>query len=123
MKKGKKYDQGKNRLDLLNVLALTELGRVLTYGAKKYSPENWKLVDGLYRRYYGALLRHLFAWWSGEKLDQETKISHLAHAAACIMFLLGAELEGIQLEKHPQKFKKKTRVKKGGRKGSSKRTK
>jgi hypothetical protein len=117
MARGKKYDQGKNRVDLLDIRALEEIARVLTYGAKKYSEENWKLVPNLYRRYYGALLRHIFAWMRGERVDKETKITHLAHAGACILFLLGAEMSGIQKENQPKLIKNKVkhRVRKGRR--------
>lgn len=60
----------------------------------------------------------MWAWWIGEKLDSETKISHLAHAGADIMFLLGAELDSLQLEHHPIN-KKNSGVKRGKRKQRS----
>jgi len=54
--------------------------------AAKYAPHNWeKGID--YSRVYGALLRHMMAWWGGEDTDPETGLSHLHHAACCIMFL------------------------------------
>jgi hypothetical protein len=48
-------------------------------GATKYAPYNWR------RGYdwslsYGAMQRHLAAFWNGEDRDAESKLYHLAHA-------------------------------------------
>jgi hypothetical protein len=66
--------------------------RVLEFGAKKYGAENWREVPDARRRYYDAADRHLRAWWEGEALDPDTGESHLAHAACCLLFLLGFEV-------------------------------
>jgi len=84
---GCKYDGGKNRLDLLPVYPLWEIARVYTFGANKYADENWRAGIS-YKRIYGAILRHLLRWFSGETLDEESGLSHLAHAAwGCITLL------------------------------------
>ena len=88
---GVKYDQNKLRYDLVCPLAQEEFVRVLTFGANKYAPDNWKKVDTF--RYIAALGRHINAWRKGEKNDKETNIHHLAHAMCNIMFLLSRELE------------------------------
>lgn len=106
---GHKYDGDKPRLDLLHVPFMIEIGKVLTYGAKKYAPDNWKKVHHGRRRYWGAMLRHLFAWWLhfvsngtlGSKIDTETSLPHLAHAACCLMFIMGYENEDIVEEPVP----------------------
>lgn len=85
--KGRKYDAEKNRTDLFSTLALEEIAKVLTFGAKKYDAHNWRL--GMrWSRLLGASLRHIFAFMRGEDCDRETGLSHLAHAGCCIMFLL-----------------------------------
>jgi len=90
---GTKHDQGKPRLDLLPPVALTEIARVLEFGAGKYSEHNWR--GGFkYSRLIGAALRHIFAFSKGENLDPETGISHLAHAGCCILFLIDHVLLG-----------------------------
>ena len=89
----KKADGGKNRLDLLPFAALEEVGKVLTFGAGKYAPHNWRKCDSQ-SRYLAAGLRHLFAWGRGEDTDPETGLSHVAHAACCCLFLLGLILDG-----------------------------
>ena len=85
---GVKYDKDKVRLDLLPMNALEVVGEVLTYGAAKYAPENWRLVRGWRWRYLGAALRHLFAYKRQGPIDPESGLPHLAHAACCILFML-----------------------------------
>jgi len=83
---GMKADSGKLRMDLLATDALKGTAKVLTFGAQKYADRNWE--KGLhYSRVYGALLRHITAWWEGEETDPESGLSHLDHAACCVMFL------------------------------------
>ena len=87
LSEGTKYDQGKVGVDLLPVQPLLEIAAVLDYGAKKYAAWNW--TKGIsWRRVYGAILRHLWAWYRGEDLDPETGLSHLAHAGCNVLFLL-----------------------------------
>ena len=88
---GKKFDVGKNRLDLLPWSALEQVGWVLTHGAAKYGAFNWERVENPQERYFAATLRHLSAWKRGEIWDEETKLNHLAHAACCLLFLLEKE--------------------------------
>jgi hypothetical protein len=88
--KGLKYDDNKPRVELLSSVALLEIAKVLTFGAKKYATHNWR--KGIsWSIVLGAALRHLLAFLGGENKDQESGISHLAHAACCLMFLLEYE--------------------------------
>lgn len=97
-----KYDGEKLRTDLIPVAPILEIAKVLTYGAKKYSERNWE--KGLkWSRCYGAALRHLFAWFSGETNDTETGINHLAHAACEIIFLLEFTKTHTELDDRPKK--------------------
>jgi len=88
MQEGRKDDAEKPRFDLVPPRALTAVARVLTLGARKYAPDNWRRVEGRRERYFAAAMRHLWAWWTGEDRDAETGESHLAHAACCVLFLL-----------------------------------
>jgi len=81
-----KLDSGKRRLSLIEPQFINTLGDVITFGAEKYAPENWRLCEDT-SRYKDALLRHIYAYLSGEQKDQETGIDHLAHAACNLMFL------------------------------------
>lgn len=98
-----KYDNNKPRMELLSSVALTEIARVLNYGASKYSKDG---VDGAHNwrkgfawsRLYGAALRHLLAHMDGQDKDEESNLSHLAHAACCLMFLLEHEAKGLGID-------------------------
>ena len=83
---GVKFDAGKPRLDLIPFDALNDIGLVLDYGAKKYGERNWERGMS-WGHCFGALLRHLGAYWAGEDLDVESKLPHLAHAGCCLLFL------------------------------------
>jgi len=82
-----KKDTGKaSQPELLDPEFLLGVGAVLKFGATKYAPNRWR--EGMdWSRVYGALLRHLFAFWGGEELDEETGLPHLHHAGCCLMFL------------------------------------
>ncbi len=80
MSEAVKHDGGKLRYDLIPASPLAELARVYTFGAQKYGDRNWE--KGMsFSRVFGAVMRHMWAWWAGEDTDSESGISHLAHAA------------------------------------------
>ena len=85
---GRKDDAGKPRWDLLPFCALNEVAKVLEFGARKYAPNDWRKVPDWRARYVGAALRHVAAFALGERLDPESKLPHLAHAACCVLFML-----------------------------------
>ena len=84
---GRKFDGGKLRYGLLPPLALKATVEILTFGAEKYEPDNWKHVPDSKRRYFDAMQRHIWAWKEGEQDDPESGKNHLAHALCCLMFL------------------------------------
>jgi len=97
---GVKFDSDKIRMELLPPELLVGVADILTFGTKKYADRNWeKGMD--WSRVYGALLRHLNAWWGGEDTDSETGKSHLWHAGCCIAFLITYEQRGIGNDDRP----------------------
>jgi len=94
--KGHKHDHGKPRYDLLPANAIEELAKVLTFGAEKYAPNSWQLVEYGIERYRAALLRHTFAIQRGELYDSESGLLHSAHAQCCAAFIV--ELQLMQLK-------------------------
>lgn len=86
--KGLKYDINKPRLSLLPPQSLWGIVDVLEYGANKYRVDNWKHVDNARERYFNACMRHIYAWFNGYELDDESGLPHLAHAICCLIFLL-----------------------------------
>ena len=87
MQEGKKHDNQKLRYDLISPVALEELVKVYTYGSNLYGDRNWE--QGIkYSRIFAAIMRHLWAWWSGEDKDKESGLNHVAHACWGCMALL-----------------------------------
>jgi hypothetical protein len=85
---GVKFDKDKPMWSLVPPGPMEEVVEVLTYGANKYSPDNWQHVDDPDTRYFNAAMRHIWAWRQGEQFDAESHKSHLAHAVCCLLFLL-----------------------------------
>lgn len=86
MSEANKFDGGKARWDLLPFDFLDEVAEVLKYGANKYAARNWE--KGMaWGRLLAAALRHLTAWARGIERDEESGLSHLAHAACCVLML------------------------------------
>lgn len=80
--KGAKLDQGKPDASLLLMFghALTEVARVGTFGAEKYTRGGWQSVGEGKTRYTAALLRHLLKEHY-EPNDPDSGLLHAAHAA------------------------------------------
>ena len=85
-----KFDQNKLPLHLLSTEALNQTAAVLAFGAQKYAEHNWR-AGFAWSRPLSAAMRHITAFNAGEDKDPESGLSHLAHAACCIMFLLEFE--------------------------------
>jgi len=103
LEKGKKFDGGKVRMELIPPELLTGVASVLTFGAEKYEDRNWEF--GMkWSRVFGALLRHLYAWWNPfvSDLDEETGMSHLWHAGSCIAFLIAYEQRCVGENDRPE---------------------
>lgn len=63
---------------------------------------NWELGMN-WSRVFGALMRHLWAWWNPftSSKDEETGMSHLWHAGACLAFLITYESRNIGNDDRP----------------------
>ena len=85
---GVKHDHGKPMFRLIPQHALEEVAKVMTFGAQKYAPNNWMLVPSGHDRYVDAALRHINAHLRGDRHDDESSLSHLAHAVASLMMAL-----------------------------------
>lgn len=92
-----KFDTDKLPVNLLSTEALLQTAAVLKFGADKYHAHNWR--DGFaWSRPLAAAMRHIMAYNDGEDKDPESGLSHLAHAACCIMFLLEFEKTHPELD-------------------------
>jgi Domain of unknown function (DUF5664) len=85
---GMKFDSEKARMGLLPPRALRSVADVLTFGARKYLPDNWRYVENGPERYLDAAMRHIVAYMQGEDNDPESSLPHLSHALCCLMFIV-----------------------------------
>lgn len=97
---GAKVDAGKVRMHLITgdmARAITEIAKIATFGAKKYTDGGWMSVPDGFRRYEDAQQRHAAYRHIGEEIDQESGLSHLAHEAWNAL----AKLD-LYLRQHPE---------------------
>lgn len=84
----KKFDTGKPMVSLVEPQFTLGVAKILTFGATKYGANNWKTAtENDKQRFKDALLRHILAYVGGDKLDEESGLSHLYHAGCNLMFL------------------------------------
>ena len=89
-----RFDEGKIRHDLMPPWSLDQIAKVYTYGTIKYDDDNW--WKGMpWKKVIGPMLRHIWKWLRGEKLDDESGLHHLAHAAWQCLALMEYEKNGI----------------------------
>lgn len=85
MADGVKYDEGKPLPgDLITIFnhGIIMISNLIAIGAKKYPEiDNWKRVKDGKRRYTNALMRHLLQHLSGDEIDKETGLPHIASVA------------------------------------------
>ena len=93
---GLKYDTDKLRWDLLPIECVEDIVKILTFGARKYAPNNWQSLENAEERFYAAALRHLTAWRKGETTDPESGLPHLSHLLCNATFLLWFEKERVK---------------------------
>ena len=79
----KKYDT--DSLPGLRVQDIEEMLEVFEFGVGKYHP--WSFLDLNPYTLVPALLRHLYKYHYVSKTDEETHVSHLAHAACNIRMI------------------------------------
>ncbi len=86
-------ESDKPRFDLLRPLAvpyehqmLTRWARHMAWGADKYAPRNWELMNDLeaYDRFKSSAARHFEQWFTGVEDGED-------HAAAVFFNIQGAE--------------------------------
>jgi hypothetical protein len=91
---GLRFDEGKNRVDLIRPLIEWGLGFVFTRGAIKYDDNNW--MRGMkWSKVYGPLKRHRIKWGAGEVYDEDTGCHHLFMVAWNALVLAFYQLMNI----------------------------
>ena len=96
-KEGVKFDQGKDRWDLMPWQELGDVAKVFTYGAAKYGDRNWE--KGLkVERLFAAAMRHISSVANDEELDPESGLPHLAHATANLLMWLNVQKKQSEIK-------------------------
>ena len=95
------YGLTKPPMHLVPKAALVQVAMVMRLGAEKYGAFNWRDSAVTASTYEGAAERHLASWFDGEGCDQESRMSHVAHAAACCLILLDAMSCGMFIDDRP----------------------
>lgn len=99
-----RFNSGKNRLSLVPHELVEEVGKVMSYGASKYSPNNWRKGQS-WMGVIDSLERHLLAFKKGEDIDPESGLLHLGHIGCNIAFLLNFMKTHNELDDRPYSIK------------------
>ena len=85
-----KDDSEKLRFDLVPFEPIEALAEILTYGAKKYAPNNWKKGNTHedIERVFAAFMRHINKYRQGEDIDPESGFPHIYHAFCNLAFII-----------------------------------
>ena len=85
--------EGKLRTDLVEPEWIEAIAEVMTYSSTKYDERSWQSCDrgDSFTVDYAAAMRHLLKWRKGQMIDEQSGLSHLAHAAADILIMLWHE--------------------------------
>lgn len=75
------------RFDLIPAGALWQLAEHYGRGAQKYADDNWRRGYS-WRLSFAAMMRHAWAFWRGEDIDDETGSPHLVAVAWHALTLL-----------------------------------
>lgn len=87
LQNAKRDNQGKLQWSQIEFSLMEDMVRALEHGAAKYDRNNWRKGHPI-TDIADSVLRHLFAFMSGEDNDQESGVSHLGHIQANIMFMM-----------------------------------
>lgn len=83
---------------------IAELGVAMLEGSCKYGRHNYRIAGVRSSIYYDALRRHMDKWFEGEDIDEETGLSHVTKAMACLVVLRDAMLNNKLNDDRPPRI-------------------
>lgn len=91
-------------LHLLPPQVMAEVAIGMAEGAEKYGYYNWRDTHVVQSTYYGANLRHMFAWFDGENIDPDSPngLHHVTKAICSLIVLRDAMLQGNTTDDRPR---------------------
>ena len=93
-----RFNENKIRYDLVAPWGMEQIAKVYTYGTIKYDDDNWWKGLKWKKDVLGCIFRHVWKWVRGEKLDDESGLNHLAHAAWNCIALMEYERNEIGID-------------------------
>jgi hypothetical protein len=85
--KSERYNEGKIKWSLVHFDSIKDLPKVLEFGAKKYSKDNWKKGLDL-NEILDSMQRHVSSVIDGEQHDPESTLHHMGHIMCNAMFYM-----------------------------------
>jgi hypothetical protein len=84
---------------------IAEVGLALLEGARKYGRHNYRSCGVRASVYYDAIFRHITSWFEGEDIDEDSGLSHVTKAIACLVVLRDSMLLENWVDDRPPKVK------------------
>jgi hypothetical protein len=95
------YGDKKPPVHLIHQIAELHEAAALHSGKRKYGENNYIETEVEAMTYVGAMLRHIKAWVSGERVDPKELVHHLGAVKACATILLTTEATGMMIDNRP----------------------
>jgi hypothetical protein len=95
------YGDKKPPVHLIHQIAELHESAALHSGRRKYGENNYIQTPVEAMTYVGAMLRHIKAWVSGERVDPKELVHHLGAVKACATILLTTEATGMMIDNRP----------------------
>jgi hypothetical protein len=95
------YGDKKPPVHLIHQIAELHESAALHSGRRKYGENNYIATEVEAMTYVGAMLRHIKAWVSGERVDPKELVHHLGAVKACATILLTCEATGMMVDNRP----------------------
>lgn len=82
---------------------LFEVGVAMHEGSRKYGRHNYRVAGVRASVYVDALFRHIGAWYEGEDIDPDSKLSHVTKAITTLIVLRDSMMQGNWVDDRPPK--------------------
>lgn len=87
------------------------VGLAMMEGARKYGRHNYRVSGVSSSVYYDACMRHLMAWYEGQDIDEDSGLSHILKAGACLSVLYDSIINDTNTDDRPPKMKNQNWIK------------
>jgi hypothetical protein len=92
-------------LSVVPMEVIAEVGVGMLEGACKYGRHNFRAIGVRASVYFDATMRHMIAWWEGEDIDPDSKLSHVTKAICSLVVLRDAIIQSKFEDDRPPRHK------------------